>query len=313
MLKAVKQAVKSLLVISAGIVLAAALVFHDPLVRDRAYGGIIEAWDARWPFALGAHFPTRLGPVLESLHLVRTLPIDVGRGVLINADPTDSLGRELLIRGTWEEDTWEVITSHLPPGATFVDVGAHIGYYSTKAGNLVGPAGRVVAIEPNPESIQRLRANLALNALTDRVIVCPFAVFEKRSTLQLYLSNRFHSTMASLSRANADATPEGSDRGFVNVPALPLDDILESLDLSRVDVIKIDVEGAELSALRGTTKTLARYRPVLVVEVIDRQLRNMGASEAELRAFLSRAGYAPKSSLLRNIAWLPRSQLTVHE
>ena len=101
-----KQLIKSLLVASAGILLAAALVFHDPLVRDRMFGRAIVAMDVPWPW--GAHFVTRLGPVLESLHLLRTLRIDVGQGVLINADPADSLGRDLIVRGTWEPDTWEV-------------------------------------------------------------------------------------------------------------------------------------------------------------------------------------------------------------
>ena len=64
-----------------------------------------------------------------------------------------------------------------------------------------------------------------------------------------------------------------------HVRARPLDDIVADTGVSRVDVVKIDVEGAEMLVLKGAAKTLARYHPVLIVELIDKQLRSMGTSE----------------------------------
>jgi hypothetical protein len=75
-------------------------------------------------------------------------------------------------------------------------------------------------------------------------------------------------------------------------PARTLDDIIRDTGVSRVDVVKIDVEGAEMLVLKGAVNTLARYHPMVIVELLDAQLRAMGSSEAEVRAFLQAHGYA---------------------
>ena len=76
------------------------------------------------------------------------------------------------------------------------------------------------------------------------------------------------------------------------MPARTLDAILKEAAVSRVDVIKIDVEGAEMLVLQGARETLARYRPALIVEVMDTQLRAMGTSSVAIREYLRAAGYS---------------------
>ena len=86
-----------------------------------------------------------------------------------------------------------------------------------------------------------------------------------------------------------------------HVPARPLDSILKESGVNRVDVIKIDVEGAELLVLKGAQETLARYHPTLLIEIVDRQLRQMGTSAAEVTQFLTARGYRESGRFGENI------------
>ncbi len=85
------------------------------------------------------------------------------------------------------------------------------------------------------------------------------------------------------------------------VRARPLDHIIRETGVSRVDVVKIDVEGAELLVLKGATQTLAQFSPVVIVEVVDVQLRAMGTSAGELMAFMASQGYKPRHSVEQNV------------
>jgi FkbM family methyltransferase len=176
---------------------------------------------------------------------------------------------------------------------------------SIEAARRVGSGGRVIAFEPNPETLVRLRRNLALSDVANIVSVQAVACFEKPSRLMLFLRPGANTGESSLSGENA--SQEGAARA-VEVDPVPLDEILETVRVSRVDVIKMDIEGAEVTALRGATRTLARYRPALVLEVDDHHLHNMGTSEGELRAFLDAAGYMPGFRLGRNVTWAPRER-----
>jgi hypothetical protein len=98
-------------------------------------------------------------------------------------------------------------------------------------------------------------------------------------------------TISSLSRANA-----GEGAISIRIRARPLDAILQDVAISRVDVLKIDVEGAELQVLKGAQETLTRYHPLLVVELIDDQLSEMGTSSAEVTEFLRSYGYIVRNS-----------------
>jgi FkbM family methyltransferase len=289
-----------------GMLLAAALFLLEAADRDRFFVRFVHSWESHWPFEAGLDMPRAFGLPLERVGLIRPARVEVEPGISLRLDPRDLVAQHLLLTGRWEPDTWRIVQDYLPVGGTFVDVGAHIGYYTLKAARRVGPAGRVVAVEPNPAILEELRENLAQSGASRVVSVEPVACADRRSKVDLFVSPRSNTGTASLSRENASQA--GDVTGRVSVDALPLDDIVERLDLSRVDVVKMDIEGAELLALRGATRTLARLRPVLVLEVMDRQLRNMGASEQELVAHLRDAGYVRGRAADGNVAWLPRRE-----
>lgn len=258
----------------------------------RSYLRAERLWQRDFPIESARAFTAR--PLMTRLGLLRPVRVRVEPGVSLWLDPSDDISRTILIRraGRWEPEVWGAISSALPEGATFFDVGAHIGYDSLKAAVKVGPAGRVVAFEPNPNTLQQLRDNIAASGATN-VIVQPIACTDREQMLTLFDSTPGgNSGSSSLSAANA-----GSMSRPYTVRGRPIDDVVRELGFERIDVLKADVEGAELIVLRGAAESLKRFHPKLILEVVPRQLENMNASVAELEAFIKEMGYNASRSI----------------
>jgi FkbM family methyltransferase len=147
--------------------------------------------------------------------------------------------------GEWEPGLTSYFGAYLKPGMTFLDLGAHVGYFSCLAGRLVGPRGLVVAFEPNPRNYELLLANVWRNNLTN-VVCFPWAVSDTSQILDLYLAT------GNSGDHRIFATP---GRDSVPVRAVALD----ALEVLRppVDVVKIDVQGAEEAVFRGAEQLFA--------------------------------------------------------
>jgi FkbM family methyltransferase len=246
-------------------------------------------WSKHWPFHRGKGLPAAVARWV--FKHASPIWVQLEPNVKMLLDPADLICRVLLETGEWDAATWAAIAEHLEPGGTFVDVGAHIGHCSLKAAAITGPGGRVVAIEANPETAQRLRANIT--ASSARVDVQEFACAASESVLDLYSADRSNSGSSSLSSSNASSW--GPPSAQHRVHAMPLDTLLEG-KVSRVDVLKIDVEGTELEVLKGAEETLKRYRPVLVIELDDQLLQSVGTSMSEVKTHLARCGYQLRAS-----------------
>ncbi len=162
--------------------------------------------------------------------------------------------REILDR----EEYWPTPGFRPSPGQVVVDVGANAGVFAIVAASWIGPTGRLVAIEPNPAAIVRLRANLRQNGLEGRSTVIEAALSDHAGRATLYVGS--NSVIGTLSPSR-DSREAGID-----IRLGTLDDIATNLDLAAVDLLKVDVEGFETEVLDGAAGVLgACHRAVIEV------------------------------------------------
>jgi hypothetical protein len=127
--------------------------------------------------------------------------------------------------------------------------------------------------------------------------------------LNLYAAPDVNTGETSLSSANASQI--GAVTHTYKVRARPLDDIVRESGVARVDAIKIDVEGAEYLVLKGAQQTLDRFHPMVLVEIVESQLREMGASSAQVRDLLRAHGYREGRHGDLNVEFLPLTASTL--
>lgn len=170
----------------------------------------------------------------------------------------------------------------LSSGKTFVDVGANLGIYALVASRIVGPLGRVIAFEPSQQSFPLLKENVALNNFTN-LQVYPVAVSDKAGKAFLYYGP--DPGQDSLGR-----DPRLQTKGE-EVVTQSLDDALDQACVDRVDLIKIDVEGAEEWVLRGANKVVSSHKPTIIFEVNREATSRLGLSPSGARDLLQSVGY----------------------
>lgn len=197
----------------------------------------------------------------------------------------DVLQRRLYAFGVWEPAITAFVNSRLRPGDTFVDVGANVGYYTVVASRLVGPAGRVIALEPSPSIRAELVANLALNASAN-VRVSSVAASNAAGTAVIHRatdSNRGSSSLLASRGFEAEA----------EVRTEPLDTLLSAEEWASARIIKIDVEGFEGQVIEGMLRHLRHARPDLeiVVEISPVELAEQGFNVAALAGALRESGF----------------------
>ena len=171
------------------------------------------------------------------------------RGVKLAINPTDPVISGALLFGVYENGELDLFETLLRPGMTVVDVGANIGLYTALAAKGVGPSGRVLALEPDPESFEFLRRTVALNVF-ENVEPIQFAASAATGNAELYRNpdNRGDSRLY--------ADPLLGDNPLA-VRTTTLDELLGSRSIRDVDVLKIDTQGAEGLVLAGAREMLA--------------------------------------------------------
>ncbi len=227
------------------------------------------------------HFPIERGKWRLLRWASRFLVAKLEPGTYIRvSDATDSVEQAIVYQGLLEPEDVRFFLSLLEPGMTVFDVGANLGTYALLAARRVGPSGRLHAFEPGPATADRLRGNVRLNGLSN-VVVNQAAVSDRAGVITLYLQDD--------SDCNTLTAGAGTP---VQVPALTLDDYVGTHNLGQVDVLKMDVEGAEVTALRGGGRLLAAPRaPLILLEFNPQALEKAGSSVSELRQLLEGHAY----------------------
>jgi FkbM family methyltransferase len=216
-------------------------------------------------------------PPLRALGLkmleMRLKPTVNVNGHTVHINPRDfGIAFELQSTGEYEGKTMELCIGSLQPGMTFVDVGAHVGLYTLEAARKVGPTGRVYSFEPDPGNFELLSKNVKENGYTNVTLVNK-AVSDADGTLTLYRSNfntGDHRTyFVAKARKGVEIGTVALDRFFANLHA-------------KVDVVKIDIEGAEEKALKGMHHVLQTPGLKLFIECCPDFLRQAGTDPLAL-------------------------------
>jgi FkbM family methyltransferase len=190
---------------------------------------------------------------------------------------------------------WPILEGLLPEGGVFLDVGAHVGHWSLR---LASKASRVISVEANPVTASTLRRNRALNDLNN-IEVLEFAAWDTDERLRLF--DPYNQVAGGSTRVlPADNGAAGT------VMARRLDDVL--LGIERLDLIKLDVEGADIHAIDGMAGLLAEYGPALFIELHDIYGYY---TRAELEACLERNGYTWEVAHTIPTTWMPDGESDV--
>jgi FkbM family methyltransferase len=225
--------------------------------------------------------------VREYLSLAAPTPLPWFDDLTFIAYPGDQLSRAVYVSGQYEPNTAVVLRRMLGPGAVFVDCGAHVGVFTMLASRWVGGEGRVISFEPSSRERARLVEHTHVNQLAN-VTVIAAAVADREGQVTLKVAIDQFGGLNTIGAAFAYDVPVLEE---VSVPVTTLDISLAANHLERVDVIKMDIEGAEYAALRGATSVLDRWRPALIFELFSVALQANAASRDDLDLLLSRAGY----------------------
>lgn len=205
----------------------------------------------------------------------------------------DSIASHLLAGRLYEPDITIPLLKILQPGDTFIDIGAHVGYFTVMASMAVGETGRVIAVEPDGENRDALLRQISLNRC-ENVTIVPCCMGDREGDVEFYINSDNDGGHALWNPASHPFNERSRQRVIKRLCRMvTLDSILASrCDIPPIRAIKIDAEGCEAGIIRGGIGTIQRHRvPFLFIEINHHALHEMGTSAAELVSLIASNGY----------------------
>jgi FkbM family methyltransferase len=207
--------------------------------------------------------------LMRKLGIRRNISIPTVWGGRFDGVLPEGVSAEIWRSGSFELPVSLTLLHFLKEGGTYVDIGAHFGYFSLLASKLVGQTGRVVSVEAMPSTFGYLKNNVERNGTYKNVSLFQGAAYSERTQLEF----RDFGVVASSLNSAFTARDSGhiiKDHGqVVKVEAHKADDIIATHNLKKIDLIKIDAESSEQFVLMGLAKTLKTQKPAIVMEVGD--------------------------------------------
>jgi FkbM family methyltransferase len=184
-----------------------------------------------------------------------------------------------------DENDLRFLWKILEPGMVFMDIGAYKGIYSLVAGKKLRRSGLVIAFEPSPREYRRLCMNLRLNRMSStRAEMLALGATAKQTTF-------FQVSSGDTARNGLRAPAISDPVTKISVEAISLDQYVARHPMERLDVIKIDVEGGEIDVLAGAAGVLAKFRPILICEVLDAATMVWGYDARQIISTLQNLDY----------------------
>lgn len=188
--------------------------------------------------------------------------------------------RSILDFGQWEPAETAIVKKCIGPGSVVFDIGANIGYFSLLMSKCVGQNGEVHCFEPTSYGFRRLKGNVALNANlpVQNLRLNNLALSSSCGNAIEAFEARFSSKVLAFAEAE-------------RVELLTLDFYFFSSGLSRIEFIKIDVDGYDYEVIKGAEVVLRKYRPIVMAEICDRVLRQRGVDAKTYLGLYLKFGY----------------------
>jgi FkbM family methyltransferase len=220
----------------------------------------------------------------------RDLPLEITwyDGLRVCLRLSNDLSKQLFIGGCYDPNEFFFLGRFLKSGMTVVDAGANEGLYTLFAAQSVGPQGKVWAFEPSSREFDRLRLNVENNGLTNTRLF-PYALADSSGERELLIADPEHAGQSTLGRFSNEVVRTVRQE---KVPVRRLDDLVSQEGLKRLDLIKLDVEGAEVRVLQGAGNVLRQLRPLILFEVLEQALIHQESSLNELLELLHDAHYS---------------------
>ena len=183
-----------------------------------------------------------------------------------------------IFMGGWEENTIKFLNRNVKQNNFVIEVGANIGAHTLQIAKLVGINGRVIAIEPTKFAISKLKKNISLNPDISNITIVEKVI----SDVETSGEEQFNSDWG----MNSHKSPEK-----INFLSTTVDKLVENHQLSRVDLLKIDVDGYDFKVLMGANETIRKYKPIVFIELCEYTLQQKGNSIVDIFDFLGGYGY----------------------
>ena len=223
-------------------------------------------------------------PILRKLNLAeQPYQKKLFNGLRLNVNATDHIQKNIFWYGYYEKEVSIVWQDLIRRDSVVLDVGANIGYFSVLAA-AKAVNGSVFSFEPVSLFRKQLSDNIALNNLSN-VEVLPFAVGNRNEKATIYLADADNFGMTAM------VLPENFSGKTETVEKISLDKWAEQNPLPKLDLIKIDTEGAEMEVLSGMQSLLQRQQPAVLIEVINEQLDKFESSAVDLYNYLDNNRY----------------------
>lgn len=200
----------------------------------------------------------------------------------IELNPSDYIEKILFITGEYENNLVELLNKVLKKGDCFLDIGANIGYFSLIAANIVQNEGVVYSFEASDKTFQKLERNIELNRINNLKLF-NFAVSNKEESLTFNIQKDGNSGMSSFRKL------DGYKAESITINAKPIDYFLN--EMSKIKLIKMDIEGAEGMVIEGMQNLINRDRPFITLELVDKYLIQLGYSAQNIIEKLKQLNY----------------------
>ena len=221
-----------------------------------------------------------------------TIPVsDFDGSFYVSLRLSEHMQRRIFWLGYYNLQMVPYIRSKLGPGMVFLDIGANIGEISMVAAKCVGDKGCVIAFEPISSISDILELNITRNNLSQVVVERSGISNVVSSGIPIYKSCGQEQFEEENDGLGTIVCTESNRVPVEYISTTTIDYYIEAHEFKRIDLIKIDVEGAELQCLMGASNTLHRFKPDLIVEVQDSTANAAGYEARDILEYLAQFGY----------------------